>query len=390
MKITILSPDLSNNCLIRAHLLASVLQRRYEVEIVGPSFGKGIWSPLAHDTSIQYHFIKLKGLVAPYRQLSALSKQISGDVVYASKPLFTSFGVGMLKKIREHTPLILDIDDWERGFTKYIYAHLPVTRRAHFLAISALFPYGMGSAVNCYLSEKFVPAADALTVSNTFLRARFGGELIYHGRDTAAYDPKKLDPESIREQHNIAESDKIVMFTGMPRRHKGLEELVKSIRLIQDANVKLFLVGIDMTDGYCVELVKMATELLGTRFVGIEQQHFASMPAWLSIADVIAIPQKRNAASLGQMPAKVFDAMAMAKPIVATNVNDLPRVLLNCGWIVEPDDLNLLSTTIRYVLTHPDDAKEMGNRAREECIRKYSWNALEAILVRKFQTYESD
>ena len=388
MKITILSPDLSNNSLIRAHLLASVLKRRYEVEIVGPLFGKGIWSALAHDTSVPYHFIKLKGLVAPYRQLSALSRQISGDVVYASKPLVTSFGVGILKKIREHTPLILDIDDWERGFAKYAYARLSVTRRAHFLAISALFPYGMGSAVNSYLGEKFVPAADALTVSNTFLRARFGGELIYHGRDTAAYDPKKLDPESIREQHNVAESDKIVMFTGTPRRHKGLENLIKSIRLIQDANVKLFVVGIDMTDGYCVELVKMATELLGPRFVGLELQSFASMPAWLSIADVIAIPQKRNAASVGQMPSKVFDAMAMAKPIVATDVNDLPKVLLNCGWIVEPDDLNQLSTTICYVLTHPEDAKEVGNRAREECIRKYSWDALEAILVQKFQKYE--
>jgi glycosyltransferase involved in cell wall biosynthesis len=247
----------------------------------------------------------------------------------------------------------------------------------------------MGSSVNRYLCEKFVPAADALTVSNTFLRARFGGELVYHGRDTDAYDPKRLDPESIRERHNIAESDKIVMFIGTPRRYKGLEVLVKSIRLIQDTNVKLFLVGTDMTDGYSVELAKMATDLLGPRFVGIEAQDFTSIPAWLSIADVIVIPQKRNVASLGQMPAKVFDAMAMAKPIVATNVNDLSKVLLNCGWIVEPNDLNQLSTTIRYILNHPDEAKKMGNQAREECIRKYSLDALEPILQRKFQTYES-
>ena len=194
MKITILSPDLSNNGLIRAHLLASVLQRRYEVEILGPFFGKGIWSPLARDSSVPHHFIKLKGLVGPYRQLSALSKQINGDVAYACKPLFTSFGVGILKKIREHTPLILDIDDWELGFAKDNYAHLSVMSRAHFLASSALLPYTMGSAVNRYLGEKLVQVADAMTVSNTFLRARFGGEVIYNGRDTAAYDPKKLDP----------------------------------------------------------------------------------------------------------------------------------------------------------------------------------------------------
>jgi len=35
MKISILSPDLSHNCLGRAYLLAKILQRHYEVEIIG-------------------------------------------------------------------------------------------------------------------------------------------------------------------------------------------------------------------------------------------------------------------------------------------------------------------------------------------------------------------
>ena len=54
MKISILSPDLSNNCLGRAYLLAKILQRRYEVEIVGPIFGDGIWQQVAGDKSVSY------------------------------------------------------------------------------------------------------------------------------------------------------------------------------------------------------------------------------------------------------------------------------------------------------------------------------------------------
>ena len=42
MKISILTPDLSHNCLGRAYLLAKILQRHYEVEIIGPVFGNGI------------------------------------------------------------------------------------------------------------------------------------------------------------------------------------------------------------------------------------------------------------------------------------------------------------------------------------------------------------
>jgi hypothetical protein len=43
MKISILSPDLSHNCLGRAYLLVKILQEPYEVEIIGPVSGDGIW-----------------------------------------------------------------------------------------------------------------------------------------------------------------------------------------------------------------------------------------------------------------------------------------------------------------------------------------------------------
>lgn len=49
MKISILTPDLSHNCLGRAYLLAKVLQRHYKVEITGPMFGEEIWGPIAND-----------------------------------------------------------------------------------------------------------------------------------------------------------------------------------------------------------------------------------------------------------------------------------------------------------------------------------------------------
>ena len=42
MKIPILSLDLSHNCLGRAYLLAKILPRPYEVEIIGPMFREDI------------------------------------------------------------------------------------------------------------------------------------------------------------------------------------------------------------------------------------------------------------------------------------------------------------------------------------------------------------
>jgi len=52
MKISILTPDLSQNCLGRAYLLAKILQRHYKVEIIGPMFGEGIWESVINNWSI--------------------------------------------------------------------------------------------------------------------------------------------------------------------------------------------------------------------------------------------------------------------------------------------------------------------------------------------------
>jgi len=37
--------------------------------------------------------------------------------------------------------------------------------------------------------------------------------------------------------------------------------------------------------------------------------------------------------------------MAKAKPIIATNVSDIPEILVGCGWIVEPENPDLLRGT---------------------------------------------
>src|SRR5437867_7501203 len=61
MKITVLTPDMSHNCLSRAYALAEMLRRRHEVEIAGPIFGEGIWPPLANGGSIPYKTVKVRG-----------------------------------------------------------------------------------------------------------------------------------------------------------------------------------------------------------------------------------------------------------------------------------------------------------------------------------------
>lgn len=77
MKISILTPDLFHNCLDRAYLLAKILQRRYEIEIVGPVFGDVILYG-------QYHQIRVKKIVKkllPQKSLE-MTLQTIGDIYH--------------------------------------------------------------------------------------------------------------------------------------------------------------------------------------------------------------------------------------------------------------------------------------------------------------------
>jgi len=230
--------------------------------------------------------------------------------------------------------------------------------------------------------------ADEVTVSNNFLKEKYGGIIVKHGRDTDNFNPQKYNKKLLREKYKINVSKKVIMFLGTPREHKGVEILINAVSMIKNKDIVLFIVGIGDNDNYAKKLTKTAKEMLGDKYKGFGIQPFEKIPEFLTLADVVVIPQKNNFATIGQVPAKVFDAMAMAKPIIATNVSDLAEILDGCGWIVEPENPEKLAEAIQNVLKNPKEAEEIGQKARQKCIEKYSWDAMEEVLLKIFKKYE--
>jgi glycosyltransferase involved in cell wall biosynthesis len=388
MKISVLTPDLSHNCLGRAHLLAKILQRQFEVEIVGPMFSEKIWEPLADMDNISYSTVRIRNsIIKNYRSSISLVENISGDVVYASKPIFTSYGLGILAKLTKRRPLILDIDDWQVGLAQETQRNLPSLKyRLKNLVTSAIELYSIDSYWNHVIGEQLTWLAQDITVSNTFLQKKFGGSVIWHARDSNAFIPEAFSQTASKESFGIKQTQKVVMFLGTPRPHKGLDDLVEAIAQIKNPNILLVIVGLDKNI-YSQRLLKVAENKLAERFKGFGIQSFETIPEFLAIADVVVIPQRHSSASVGQIPAKVFDSMAMAKPTISTNISDLPNILSGCGWIVEPEKPHQLAHTIQYVLDHPDEAQQTGSKAREKFMNNYSWDAMEAKLTAIFRNY---
>jgi glycosyltransferase involved in cell wall biosynthesis len=105
------------------------------------------------------------------------------------------------------------------------------------------------------------------------------------------------------------------------------------------------------------------------------------VPEALSVADVVVIPQRAGRGAEGQMPAKVIDAMAMGRAIVATRVGQLPEALAGCADFVEPGDVKGLAAAIRRALENPEVYSAMREKARQVFLENYSYSKVAPGLV---------
>jgi glycosyltransferase involved in cell wall biosynthesis len=255
----------------------------------------------------------------------------------------------------EPRPLIADVDDWELGF----FHHKRLLRKLS----SALDVLDPAAPLHTARSERLLRHADAIMVSNRFLQARYGGTIVRHCRDTQVLDPRKWDPSELRSQLGWRD-EKVVMFLGTPRAHKGLEILLEAMRHVQNPAVHLAIVGASASDRLRLRSSAPNVSVLG-------EIAMADVPRYVAAADAFVVPQSASAASWGQLPAKVFDAMAMGKPLIATEVSDIPEVVGDSGYLVAPDDPRALARAIDLVFADPALAARKGTLARQRCVELF-------------------
>jgi glycosyltransferase involved in cell wall biosynthesis len=104
------------------------------------------------------------------------------------------------------------------------------------------------------------------------------------------------------------------------------------------------------------------------------------VPAYLEAADVVVVPQRESTDTRGQVPAKLFDAMALGRPIVSTRVSMIPEILEGCGVLVAPGDVAGLAGAIGRLLDDPAEARALGEAARRRAVERYSFESARRAL----------
>ncbi|WP_144051228.1 glycosyltransferase family 4 protein [Calothrix sp. PCC 7507] len=390
MKVSIIVSDLSSAGAgrwggggVRSFLLAQALQKlAYEVEILGFVFGDE--SAAISQSDIPVHQVTGSHYPSFFKTALNLLKKIDGDIIYAMRPKATTFGLSLLKNLHRRHPqkLILDIDDWElswHGGEKWQYRPSIKQFAKDIIKQDGALRYPDHPLYLKWM-EGIVDKADAITIHTKFLQQRFSGVYVPNGKDTNLFNPEHYDPEKSRASYGLT-GYRILMFPGAPRPYKGVEDVLIALEQLNQPDLRLVIVGGSPYDDYDSHLI----EKWGRWIIKLAKYPSNMMPEIVAAAHIIVVPQRNTPAALAQFPLKITDGMAMAKPVLATKVGDIPEILGETGYLVDPACPEQLAEKIQFIFQNFDEAQKLGKLARKRCIDYYSIDAMAEILSHTIQ-----
>lgn len=381
LKVSILVSDLSSRGAgrwagaVRPFLLADALQTAgHRPEIIGFSTETDTPHPA---TNWPLRVIPLNPGLGVWSGVGAMLAALDGDVIYAYKLKPGSFGLALLARWRQGTPVILDIDDWELSWHGGDQWRYPLGAKQLYRDL--LKPGGALRNPDhpLYLKwmETTVDRADHITTHNQFLQQRFGGTYLPNGKNGHLFDPEPYNADACRADLGLS-AYKVLMFPGAPRPYKGVEDLLTAIAALNDPALRLVIVGGSPYDDYDAYL----HQHWGQWLIQLPKVAYSAMPKHIAAAHVVVIPQRDDPATLAQFPLKLTDGMAMAKPILTTTVGDIPTILGDTGYLVPPSDPVALGAAIQQIFADYGAALQRGQRARERCQQHYSIDTMATIL----------
>ena len=369
-RISFLVPDISSPVIGPVTVLARIMESRYEVEIVGPDFGHGV-CPMYRDT-YPYRAIsmpRLYRLPEYWWESRRLGHALTGDVLIAVKAYANTIPVVLREKKRRGIKALAYLDEWDGA----LQAMRPWPRRAAATFMNLHHPLDDWMYPRV---ERMIPRLDGVWSTTTWLQKRFGGQIVHTGVDTEFFRPPPVETtEALKREYGL-DSGKYIVFGGVVRPHKGIELILDALAQIGRSEYRLVIVG--PKNSHVEDLLQ--NERFRPYLVALGSRPKEQMPAHLAMADAMVLPLSDNLLARSQMPCKVFEAMAMSKPIIGSSVSDLPLLLKDCGWIVPPDDTASLAKAIAHAFDNPDEMVKKGRAAREKCMSEFSISVCGARL----------
>lgn len=212
--------------------------------------------------------------------------------------------------------------------------------------------------------------------------------VIPNGVDTDMFDPGRYKPKRIFPGFTIGFVGGLYMWQAVDLLLEALHEL-----RLEGMDLSLVVVG----DGIMYETWRTQAQSLGidsnVTFVG--RVPWLEVPEYIAGFDVCYTGQVeiQQVGKMYHSPLKLYEYMAMAKPVVASAFEDAKRMLQEgeTGFLFEPSNQEDLKSALTRAYKLKEQLPLLGQQAREAVLTQHSWVArvktmiagLEQILANK-------
>jgi glycosyltransferase involved in cell wall biosynthesis len=269
---------------------------------------------------------------------------------------------GVLLSLLFGIPFMLEYNSsafWKRE-SKQAIRMLPVLRLFERINLSAAHRVGVVSVVLKEELSKRIPASRIFVNENGVDPKVFSGD---------------IDGSAVRERLQF-KGQVVVGFAGIYGPWHGVEHLAGAIRhAAKRPELHFLFIG----DERLKEVVRSIAGENGTseRLTFVDAVPHHEIPAYLAACDILCSPHVNMAdgSRFFGSPVKLFEYMAMAKPIVASSVEQLSHVLQDGQSAILVPAGNPLAIA-EAILTLADDEMlrdRLARAARERCVHNFTW-----------------
>ncbi len=379
--LTIISWDICRNHFSKAYNVAEAMASETQVQLAGFRFFDEPIFPPYKDAEPDFETLFLPGGPFPdwNRHLAKAVANLSGDVIYAVKPRLPSLGAALLANYQFGTPVVVEVNDLESVIAN--------PRRGDELSTVQLSHVEPGdprllnprSDLWTQIMESLVKQIPIRVTHNSELDRHFGNGAFFvrNPKDEEHYDPDRLDRGEIRSRLGFSRDDRVILFGGLVRRHKGVFQLLDLLR-DQGSKYRLVVVG-SRASPELEELRSLANDRV-TILDPVDRNHMAQINR---ASDVVILWLDPDVpASRYQMPYKLTDALAMKVPVVAHDIGDLGDMARQ-GYLktVPFGRIDLLRETLDGLFEDRNGTLRMVEAGRRLYLRQFSYNAVRRNLA---------
>ena len=181
---------------------------------------------------------------------------------------------------------------------------------------------------------------------------------------------KPVDAGEVREKYGL-EGKKVVVYVGELSEWHGADLLIDIAEKVE--GVKFLMVGKNL------ELLREEVEKKNVvgKFVFTGFVKYEKVPEYIFAADIAVAPYRKTDGMkvFYFSPIKIFEYMACAKPVVASDVEVVKDIINEnrCGLLAKQGDAGDFAEKIKMLLEDEALRKRFGDNGRKAAIGKYTW-----------------